>query len=333
VLPGTPAEKVGIKGGDEIIVIDGKSIEGQPDNAIVPMLRGPVGSTVQLTLRRSGSATFSVTAERAYLYEPTVDYRREAGNIGYFKITGFNRHTSETLERLVRQARSEIGPGMKGIVLDLRNNPGGLLDQGVAVADMFLNAGRILTTRGRHPDSLQRFDVTGSDIASGLPMVVLINGRSASSSEIVAAALQDLGRAVLVGSSSYGKGTVQTVFTLPNDGELTVTWAKLYAPSGYALHHLGVIPNVCTSTSAQDPVKPINDIKHGDFDPIKVIQTRRRADGLSEGAQLALSQVCPQRTEDTAEHDTDMEVALKLFTEPALMRRSLPPLNVAAASR
>jgi carboxyl-terminal processing protease len=253
--------------------------------------------------------------------------------VAYFKVTGFNRHTAPTLSRLVRDARTEIGPRMKGIVIDLRNNPGGLLTQGIAVADMFLNAGRILTTRGRHPDSLQRFDATGTDIAGGLPLVVLIDGKSASSSEIVAAALQDLGRAVLVGSSSYGKGTVQTVLPLPNDGELILTWAKLYAPSGYALHHLGVIPNVCTSKSADDPAKPINDIRHGDFDPVKVIQSRRQADGMSDSAQAALTQLCPQQTEERADKDVELEVALKLLADPALMRRSVPPLNVAAAER
>jgi carboxyl-terminal processing protease len=203
----------------------------------------------------------------------------------------------------------------------------------VKVADLFLKDGRILTTRGRHPESLQRFDATGMDLAAGAPLIVLTNGKTASSSEIVAAALQDLGRAVIVGSSTYGKGTVQTVLGLPDHGELTLTWARLYAPSGYALYHVGVIPNVCTSTTGNDPVQPIENVRSGTFDPSKIIEQRRHADKMSLAEQDALIQQCPQQTAEPTQPDVDLEVARSLLADPALMTRLHLTTAVAAAGR
>src|SRR6185295_6985530 len=136
--------------------------------------------------------------------------------------------------------------GLKGYILDLRNNPGGLLDQAISTSDLFLDSGRIVSTHGRHPDSHKFYEATGNDITDAKPIVALIDGNTASAAEIVAAALQDHGRAVVVGSNSYGKGTVQTVLNMPNTDELIITWARYHAPSGYTLHHLGVLPSVCT---------------------------------------------------------------------------------------
>ena len=149
----------------------------------------------------------------------------------------------------MKRVEGDFGAAIKGIVLDLRGDPGGLLDQAVDIADMFLSEGRIITTNGRHPESNQIFDAESGDISGGLPIVVLINGRSASAAEILAVALRDRGRAVLLGSSSYGKGTVQTIIHLPNNGEMILTWARINAPSGQTLHHQGIVPAICSNNS------------------------------------------------------------------------------------
>lgn len=317
VLPETPAAAAGLVAGDRITQVDGKPLAGMPESAIISMMRGPEGTDVGLTVVRGDAPPFPVTLRRAIIVAPTVSYRREPGNIAYFKVTGFNAQTADALQAMVARAKGEIGPGLRGAVLDLRNNPGGLLHQGWRVADLFINSGRILTTRGRHPESLQVFDATGGDVLDGLPLVVLINGGSASSAEIVAAALQDLDRAVLIGSSSYGKGTVQTVLPMPNDGELTLTWAKLYAPSGYALQRLGVIPNICTSGPEATAAKRIAALRGGRIDPLAPVVKRRAADTLSETDQLALAATCPTQS---GLNEADLEVARAVLSDPALVR-------------
>jgi carboxyl-terminal processing protease len=328
VLPETPAAAGGLKVGDRITHVDAKPLAGMAERAIVSLMRGPEGTDVTLTVARDGTPAFPVTLRRAIIVAPTVTYRREAGDIAYFQVSGFNAQTADALQALVARARSEMGQKLRGAVLDLRNNPGGLLHQGWRVADLFVNAGRILTTRGRHPESLQVFDATDGDVLDGLPLVVLINGGSASSAEIVAAALQDLGRAVLVGSSSYGKGTVQTVLTMPNDGELTLTWAKLYAPSGYALQRLGVIPNICTSGPALTAAKALDDLRSGRIDPVAPVSRRRSADSLSESDQQALAASCPTQS---GLNDADLEVARAILSDPALIRRYVRGSSIAAA--
>jgi carboxyl-terminal processing protease len=167
--------------------------------------------------------------------------------VALIKLTGFNSGTTETLRQTLQKLRGEPAGSLAGIILDMRGNPGGLLDQAISVAELLLDNGLLLTTDGRHPDSRQTFRSGNGAMLEGVPMVAIMNGRSASAAEIVGAALQDRGRAILVGSASYGKGTVQTVVRLPNEGELTLTWSRMHAPSGYAWHELGVLPTVCTS--------------------------------------------------------------------------------------
>jgi carboxyl-terminal processing protease len=328
-----PAGRAGLKAGDRIAKIDGRSLDGMAEHAVVSMLRGPVGADLGITYAR-GPDSKTVHLHRAYIVESTVAYRRQPGRIAYFKITGFNRRTANGLADAWTRARSDMGGSIRGVVLDLRNNPGGLLDQGISVADMFLPGGRILTTKGRHPESVQHFDATGDDMTGGVPMAVLINGGSASASEIVAAALQDLGRAVVVGSGSYGKGTVQTILPLPNQGELTLTWARFFAPSGYAIHRLGVLPTVCTASKEIDPQHELDDLRAGRFDPVKAIAARRGAGALSETAQLALAATCPQVTRAaTGDKDVDLNVALRVLRDPDLMQRSIRGMNLAAVSK
>jgi carboxyl-terminal processing protease len=211
---------------------------------------------------------------------------------------------------------------LRGLVLDLRGNPGGLLDQSVAVADLFVTRGPLVSTRGRHPASRQYYNATPDDIADGLPIVVLVNGGSASAAEIVAAALQDAGRAIVVGSTSYGKGTVQSVLPLPNEGELTLTWAKFYAPAGYTLHEHGVVPTVCTSALGENETNPVAAIRkaalHSESAPI----VRKARIALDEDGWRELRQTCPAQTND---NKLDIEVAKRLLADPTLYARTLHP--------
>jgi carboxyl-terminal processing protease len=244
---GAPAASSGIMIGDRIVSVDDRRVAGKPMREIVRALRGRVGTTVAMgVFRPSESREIVFSIRRAYIIPTTVTYERR-GDIAHVKLTGFNKGTPEALKAAMEQAAAEIGPGMAGIVLDMRDNPGGLLDRAIATAGLLLDAGVVLTTEGRHPDSRITFRSSGSGLLPRVPMVVVINGRSASAAEILAAALQDRGRAVLIGSTSYGKGTVQTVVPLPNDGELTLTWSRMRAPSGYAWAEIGVLPTVCTA--------------------------------------------------------------------------------------
>ena len=208
---------------------------------------------------------------------------------------------------------------MRGVILDLRGDPGGVLDQAVAVSDLFLNSGRIVSTRGRNPESYQSYEATPGDIAHGLPMAVLINGNSASASEIVAAALQDNDRAVLIGSNSYGKGTVQTVPRLPNNGELTLTWARYYAPSGYTLNHIGILPSICTNAGDEDATDLLAELGNGALQPVPVVA--RNATSPDDTAALdKLRDTCPSYKSERA---VDLQVAIRLLTQPRLYEEAI----------
>lgn len=247
IIEETPAATAGLRVGDHITHIDGQTTVGLDTEDVADRLRGPISSTVTLTIGRDGlSNALRFELARSYAIPDTVSTRFEGG-IAFYRITGFNQNTDAALAAAIDRTRKARGDALKGIALDLRGNPGGTLKQAVRVADLFLADGTILTTRGRHPESLHDYSAATDDIAPGLPLVVLVDGRSASSAEIVAAALQDRRRAVVVGTSSYGKGTVQTVIRLPNGGEITLTWSRFITPSGYALHGLGVRPVICTS--------------------------------------------------------------------------------------
>ena len=247
VTPQSPAERAGIRPEDQIVAIDGIATTGRKQQEIVLRLRGPVGSPVALRVKHPGGAPpRDIELRRAYIIQSSVTMARD-GDIAVFRIASFNHTTSRRVALGLAQFRQETGQEPAGIVLDLRSDPGGLLDQAVSLADLFIPRGPIVSTLGRHPASRQYFAAAGDSIAPRVPMAVLINGASASASEIVAAALQDAGRAIVIGTSSYGKGTVQTVLRLPNDGELIVTWARLVAPSGYFLQAHGVVPTLCTA--------------------------------------------------------------------------------------
>jgi carboxyl-terminal processing protease len=319
VTPALPASQGGVEIDDIIVAVGGTPLKGLKLRETVALLRGPVNQPVTITLRREGRADpFNLTLSRVKIVPVTVYYERR-DTIAYFRMTSFNQGTVSELRKSVDRARREIGPGLKGLVIDLRGNPGGLLDQAVDAADLFIVRGRISMTRGRHPDSFQLFDATRGDIGAGLPIAVLLNGASASASEVLAAALQDRGRAVLVGSGSFGKGTVQTVLRMPNDGELILTWARLLAPSGYILNKLGVLPTLCTS-NASDAGHVLNDsLKDGVAD--RQIAMRRGADNAGEAFRETVRTFCPWRPGDG--RDVDIEVAKRLLEAPKLYQRAL----------
>ena len=219
----TPAAKAGLMTGDLIVQLDGQQVQGLTLQEAVEKMRGPVSSKITLTIQRQGKEKpFDVVLTRASIKVQSVRSHRE-GNVGYIRITSFSEQTDSGLQKAITDLKKEIGPDLQGWVLDLRNNPGGLLDQAIAVSDDFLDHGEIVSTRGRHTEDAQRFNARPGDVTDGKPMVVLINGGSASASEIVAGALQDHHRAVLLGTRSFGKGSVQTIMPLQGYGALRLT--------------------------------------------------------------------------------------------------------------
>ena len=244
-IDGTPASRAGIKSGDRIAGIDGESIQGLPLTEAIDKMRGPAGKKITLTILREGEKKpFDVTLVRAIVRVDAAASRRE-GDIGYVRMPGFNEQTADGLERAVRDLKKQIGPAIKGYVLDLRNNPGGLLDQAIQVSDDFLGTGEIVSTRGRRSEDTQRYDAKGGDITDGKPIVILINAGTASASEIVAGALQDHKRATIIGLTSFGKGSVQTIIPLGEGrGALRLTTARYFTPSGHSIQAQGIIPDI-----------------------------------------------------------------------------------------
>jgi carboxyl-terminal processing protease len=240
----TPAEKAGLQPGDFITHIDGKPIRGLGLNEAVEMMRGKVNTDIILTIMRKGeTAPCDVTLTRAVIKIQSV--RSEAkDDVGYIRITKFNEQTFSGLQRAITELRDQIGPEIKGLVIDMRNNPGGLLDQAISVSDAFLDKGEIVSTRPRDTENTERYNARPGDLADGLPMIVLINDGSASASEIVAGALQDHRRAVIMGTRSFGKGSVQTILPMPGNVALRLTTARYYTPSGKSIQEVGIVPDI-----------------------------------------------------------------------------------------
>ena len=245
-IDGTPADDAGIEAGDFITHVDGESLLGLTLDEAVDLMRGPVGSEIVVTVVREGSAEpFDVSIIRDTIKLTAVRSRTE-GDTVVLRLTTFNDQTYPGLEENLAAEAEALGgmDNVNGIVLDLRNNPGGLLTQAIRVADAFLEGGEIVSTRGREPQDGERFNATEGDLSGGKPIVVLINGGSASASEIVAGALQDHRRAIVVGTKSFGKGSVQTVMPLRGDGAMRLTTSRYYTPSGRSIQALGVSPDI-----------------------------------------------------------------------------------------
>ena len=244
-MDGTPAAKAGILANDQIIALDGEQLQGITLDVAVEKMRGSIGTPITLTILRGGvEKPFDVKVVRGEITIEAVHGRAE-GQVIYVRISSFSEQTFDGLKSTIDKFTSEIGADkVQGIIIDLRNNPGGLLDQSIAVSDAFLDQGEVVSTRGRHADETQRWNAHSGDLAKGKPVIVLVNGGSASASEIVAGALQDQRRATIVGTTSFGKGSVQTIVPLGKDGALRLTTARYYTPSGRSIQAKGIEPDV-----------------------------------------------------------------------------------------
>ena len=253
----TPAHRAGLMPGDLISHLDKEAVQGLTLSQAVERMRGPVNTDIVITIRRAEREPFDVTLTRAVIKIQSVRSRAE-DDVGYIRITSFSEQTALGVDRALKKLRAELGGRIKGIVLDLRNNPGGLLDQSVKVSDLFLDRGEVVSTRSRRPDDAQRFNSKPGDSANGLPIVVLINGGSASASEIVAGALQDHRRAIVMGTRSFGKGSVQTIIPLAGHGAIRLTTAHYYTPSGRSIQAKGIDPDIVVEQARIETVTDEN---------------------------------------------------------------------------
>lgn len=330
VRPEMPAASAGLKENDRITHIDQISLKQLTIDEIVSRLRGPTQTIVRLTIERPGETTArQITIKRTHIVPKTVTASYDNG-ILLLVISGFNQDTTRSVASELVKAKENTGFRLRGLVLDLRNNPGGLLKQSVKVADLLLSQGHIVATKGRHPDSINHYEAGGRDLAGGVPVIVLIDGKSASAAEIVAAALQDRGRAVVVGTSSYGKGTVQTVIRLPNDGEITLTWSRLIPPSGYTLHGLGLHPTICTSgrSGAVDAL-----VRSALTDRLAIQRTFEawRTPGIQEESRRRdLRNTCPSQRLKT---DLEVRLAKHLLADAALYSQAMDVATPADQAR
>lgn len=317
-----PARRAGLQPEDRVVAIDGNPLAGWTQRQLVSVLRGYVGTPVSLSVVRNNEPLDApIALVRDHIVPQTVTLRRDEG-LAIIRISSFNQDTAERLETLIDNAFAAPGAAPSGFVLDMRANPGGLLNRAVEVADVFVDRGQIVTTNGRHRQSVQKFPASPGDATGERPLIVLINGNSASAAEVVAAALQDLGRAVVIGTNSYGKGTVQSVIGLPNEGELTLTWSRLLAPSGYRLHELGVLPALCThgGGTAVDAAHVIEDLRSGVSPTAERFAQWRTSAAADSPQRQELRDVCPA---DGSIPATDIDVARALINDPALYRKAL----------
>lgn len=249
----TPAYRAGVQPGDLISHLDGKAVLGLTLSQAVDLMRGKVGTDIKLTIRRAGTEAFDVNITRATIPIRSVRSRVE-GDIGYVRIASFSANTTRGLKKAMTKIKQDLGDKFKGLVLDLRNNPGGLLDQAIGVSDAFLDQGEIVSTRTRDKREHQRSNAKKGDLTDGKPIVVLVNGGSASASEIVAGALQDHKRAIILGTKSFGKGSVQTIIRLGRSGAMRLTTALYFTPSGKSIQKVGISPDIVVEQARIEPV-------------------------------------------------------------------------------
>ena len=260
----TPAFEAGVQAGDFIIEIDGVSVYGMTLGEAVDQMRGLINTEITIKISRGDAEPFDIKIIRDKIKVQSVKARRE-GNAAYLRITSFNEKTESGLIKKMKKLKEEIGKDITGVILDLRNNPGGLLTQAVAVSDAFLNRGEIVSTRGRKKRSQQKFNAISGDISDGLPVVILINGGSASASEIVAGALQDHKRAIIMGTTSFGKGSVQTIIPVQRDSAMRLTTARYYTPSGNSIQAKGIVPDIIVKQAKIEELEPFSNRKESDL--------------------------------------------------------------------
>jgi len=327
VFEHSPAREAGVEPGDRIAAVNGAPTSGLDIAEVADRLRGLIGSHVDVTFDRRGQK-IATSLERRPVIETTVRVHR-LRDVGYIQLSGFNRDTAHSLETGLNELQQ--GGPLRGLILDLRQNRGGQLNQAIRVSDLFIDRGTILATRGRHPNSVQHFEAHDRD-ATAAPMVVLIDSGSASAAEIVAAALQDAGRALVVGARSYGKGTVQQIVPMPNDGELILTWARMHAPSGYGLSRFGVFPSICTADGGANVEKVVQGLRDGQLQAGEAVHRRRGAESLDPASQEALLSWC-KANHPPSDDDLDAQIARRLLDERDLFQQAFNASRIALGER
>lgn len=322
VAPDGPGALAGLRVGESLLAVDGQAIQGADLADVVAMLAGPEGSRVTLTLRAADGHVRETMLTRVILAPRTVSVERTA-DILLVRVTGF---ASDTGARLAHALQSGLaGPRRpRGVVLDLRGNRGGLLWQAVAAAETVLASGMVAATAGRDPRAAHVFVAAGRDLSDGLPIIVTVDGRSASAAEILAAALADQRRAVVVGSATLGKGLVQTLTSLPDGGELAVTWSRVLAPLGWPIQGLGVLPQVCTSLGEAALLRQLDALAHGEQSMARALTRARTArPPLPAAEALEIRAACPA----AVGRDLDLTAASRLIRDPAAYAAALlgPP--------
>jgi len=303
-IDGTPAAEAGVMAGDLIVAIDGEEVRGQSLSDAVDKMRGEVGTKIVLSIVRQGATRpIEMTIKRAIIEVRAVRYRVER-DVGYLRIIQFTEKTFDDLQNAIRDIRSQVAEeDLKGYVLDLRLNPGGLLDQAVSVSDALLERGEIVSTRGRDEQVVMRFDAHPGDLTQGKPIIVLVNGGSASAAEIVAGALQDHRRASVLGTRSFGKGSVQTIIPLGENGALRLTTALYYTPSGRSIQGKGIVPDIVVEQPLPDEFKGY-DVNLGESELQGHIKGQEEDEAGSGSAAYV-----PREPED----DIQLQAALKLL--------------------
>ncbi len=309
----TPAYEAGLQPNDYITTIDGESVLGLTLNDAVEMMRGLVDTDITIGIRREDVEPFDVTLTRAVIQIRSVRHRTE-GDVGYIRITSFNEQTQRGLEEAIASIKNELGGELKGYVLDLRNNPGGLLDQAESVSDTFLDRGEIVSTRTRYSEETKRTVAKKGDLTDGMPIVVLINDGAASGSEIVAGALQDHGRAIILGTKSFGKGSVQTIMPMQDNSAMRLTTARYYTPSGRSIQGTGIEPDILVRQAKVE----------------RLAQRGRRSESSLRGSlendtldeEISEAEPAAERTTQDVD-DYQLARALDLIQGLALYRRNL----------
>ena len=310
----TPAARAGLKTGDLIIRLDNKAVKGMSLNDAVKQMRGKPGSDITLTVVREGSPKPLVfTLARAVIKIQSVKHRMLDDGFGYLRITQFQANTGDGVKDALTKLKLQNKGNLKGLVLDLRNNPGGVLNAAVAVSDAFLTSGLIVYTEGRVADAELRFSATPADLANGAPMVVLVNGGSASASEIVAGALQDHKRAVIMGTKTFGKGSVQTILPMSGGAALKITTARYYTPSGRSIQATGILPDVITEEAK------VTKREKGAGDTLQEADLSGHLENKDKD-KAAAKKSAPSVKLDTAGEDYQLQEALNLLKGVSIFR-------------
>ena len=324
VVPDSPAEAAALRPGDRLVSIDNKLIQGLELSAVVARLTGDEGTLLAIKVRDRGGRLRTVDLERQLIAPDTVSSVR-VGNALVVRVSAFSRDTDQRLARELVRNLAGAGSRVGGIVIDLRGNRGGLLRQAVAAADLVLDGGLVATTSGRHPQASSHWWATEGDVTGGRPLVVLVDGRSASAAEIMAAGLADRGRAIVVGSSTLGKGFVQTVATLPDGGELFVTWSRVLAPDGWPIQGLGVLPQVCTSIGQDAVEQQVAALLRGEQTFAAALARHHAARAPLPAAQVVeIRSACPA----AESREVDMTVAQRLLSNPTAYSAALLPVSL-----